>query len=306
VTRNYLDSHKVQDHIQNLIQDVLRAQPADPYRYMLQSLRKERASQEAARIATPAGTQEGDAVAQQQMQAKTPAPLAPKPPEGPNTRGSLRKQNAKVTPEGQQQSNPEAAPEAAAAKAPLVPKPPDQPPPGGSPRKARPSGGSKEVISPPAKPTKGISEERIMARTSIGMLFLGPRVALEVEQSLREKEQQSFSAAFASQVVSKTRNAIGAKKQKDIIDFFGAPREVVRSEARGSILTLYKTSAQLLEPENRRAIVKWTVNLAIRSAAVRIGNDQEKRQQCYRRMSAPTPIVNLDTSTSWAAILGSK
>lgn len=40
VTRDYLDHHQLQQRIQSLIQDVLREQPENPYKYMLQQLRK--------------------------------------------------------------------------------------------------------------------------------------------------------------------------------------------------------------------------------------------------------------------------
>lgn len=42
VTKDYLDTHHLQQRIQNLIQDVLTEQPEDPYRYMLEQLKKVR------------------------------------------------------------------------------------------------------------------------------------------------------------------------------------------------------------------------------------------------------------------------
>jgi len=48
VAREYLESHNLQQRIQTLIQDVLRVQPDDPYRFMLSQLRS---SQDGARPA---------------------------------------------------------------------------------------------------------------------------------------------------------------------------------------------------------------------------------------------------------------
>lgn len=68
VTRDYLDHHQLQQRIQSLIQDVLREQPDNPYKYMLQQLRKTKGANRAEK-------QESE-------------PLVPRAPEGPKPDGS--------------------------------------------------------------------------------------------------------------------------------------------------------------------------------------------------------------------------
>jgi len=77
-TKDYLDSHHLQQRVQGLIQDVLREQPLDPYRYMLNQLRKVQAGEEAL---PEIPKKEGDALAE----SKEKEPLVPKPPEQPKT-----------------------------------------------------------------------------------------------------------------------------------------------------------------------------------------------------------------------------
>merc|ERR1719150_863492 len=52
VTRDYLDHHQLQQRIQSLIQDVLREQPDDPYRYTLEQLRRSQAAKGAEPVPT--------------------------------------------------------------------------------------------------------------------------------------------------------------------------------------------------------------------------------------------------------------
>lgn len=69
LTRDYLDHHQLQQRIQSLIQDVLREQPENPYKYMLEQLRKTQAEKSTKKDGTP------EEAAKQ--------PLAPRPPEQP-------------------------------------------------------------------------------------------------------------------------------------------------------------------------------------------------------------------------------
>lgn len=80
VTRDYLDRHQLQQRIQSLIQDVLREQPDNPYKYMLEMLKKEKDP------ATAKQTQE-------------PKPLVPRPPEQPKpeTRPGAARHQVAVT-----------------------------------------------------------------------------------------------------------------------------------------------------------------------------------------------------------------
>lgn len=75
VTRDYLDHHQLQQRIQSLIQDVLREQPENPYKYMLTQLRNAKgggANDKEQAIASSAASPSQDA-----------KNAAPRPPEGP-------------------------------------------------------------------------------------------------------------------------------------------------------------------------------------------------------------------------------
>lgn len=73
--RDYLEQHKLQHQLQALIQDVLRAQPGDPFAFMAESLREGR--RERVEAMQPAA---GEAKAKG---AVVCPPLAPRPPEKP-------------------------------------------------------------------------------------------------------------------------------------------------------------------------------------------------------------------------------
>lgn len=83
LTRDYLDHHQLQQRIQSLIQDVLREQPENPYKYMLGQLRKAKGG---------AGATKPEAATPAQPKAAAPKeaakPLVPKPPAGDKPEGS--------------------------------------------------------------------------------------------------------------------------------------------------------------------------------------------------------------------------
>lgn len=79
LTRDYLDHHQLQQRIQGLIQDVLREQPDNPYKYMLETLRKTKGDGGAKRdLAADLAK-----AAPQAAAPEKPKPLAPRPPDQP-------------------------------------------------------------------------------------------------------------------------------------------------------------------------------------------------------------------------------
>jgi hypothetical protein len=70
LARDYLDKHQLQQRIQSLIQDVLREQPDNPYKHMIQQLRQSRGESSA----TETKPQEA-------------MPMVPRPPEQPKPDG---------------------------------------------------------------------------------------------------------------------------------------------------------------------------------------------------------------------------
>jgi hypothetical protein len=102
MTRDYLDHHQLQQCIQKLIQDVLRVQPDNPYKYMLEQLRKENGSNATALYKGLATAQsKTDAVADSQE------PLVPRPPEKPKPDGP----RGRSIPSSSAPSAPSAAPQ---------------------------------------------------------------------------------------------------------------------------------------------------------------------------------------------------
>eukprot|EP00931_Biecheleriopsis_adriatica_P068120 TRINITY_DN42149_c0_g1_i1.p1 TRINITY_DN42149_c0_g1~~TRINITY_DN42149_c0_g1_i1.p1 ORF type:complete len:385 (-),score=92.27 TRINITY_DN42149_c0_g1_i1:118-1272(-) len=81
VKKDYLDSHHLQQRIQGLIQDVLREQPDDPYRYMLSQLRKVQAGE----ASLPDGPREEAAT---EAPAEPKEALVPRPPDKPKPAGN--------------------------------------------------------------------------------------------------------------------------------------------------------------------------------------------------------------------------
>eukprot|EP00929_Paragymnodinium_shiwhaense_P095492 TRINITY_DN5665_c0_g1_i1.p1 TRINITY_DN5665_c0_g1~~TRINITY_DN5665_c0_g1_i1.p1 ORF type:complete len:329 (+),score=84.62 TRINITY_DN5665_c0_g1_i1:106-1092(+) len=81
-TRQYLEQHQLQYCIQGLIQDVLQEQPTDPYRYMLQQLRR---CQGGGDVRAPVPTVE--AATQNAARIEEQSKLMPHPPAGPKPGG---------------------------------------------------------------------------------------------------------------------------------------------------------------------------------------------------------------------------
>mmetsp|Transcript_49905 Transcript_49905/g.93543 ORF Transcript_49905/g.93543 Transcript_49905/m.93543 type:complete len:354 (-) Transcript_49905:295-1356(-) len=90
LTRDYLDHHQLQQRIQSLIQDVLREQPENPYKYMLEQLRKAQAEKSKKDEPTPAA---------EQASAEAPKqPMAPRPPAQPKPEKTGRNLHSQTKP----------------------------------------------------------------------------------------------------------------------------------------------------------------------------------------------------------------
>eukprot|EP00930_Biecheleria_cincta_P092910 TRINITY_DN8299_c0_g1_i3.p1 TRINITY_DN8299_c0_g1~~TRINITY_DN8299_c0_g1_i3.p1 ORF type:complete len:208 (+),score=42.95 TRINITY_DN8299_c0_g1_i3:59-625(+) len=76
VTKDFLNQHHLHRRVQGLIQDVLREQPQDPYRYMLTQLRKVQAGEE---TLPEVPLKEGAALAAAAAEAVAANPPAEKP-----------------------------------------------------------------------------------------------------------------------------------------------------------------------------------------------------------------------------------
>jgi len=74
-TREYLQTHNLQQRVQNLIQGLLESKPEDPYRFMVDELRRSR---------QPRRSKEG-------TDADEAAPKVPRPPDGPSPKVRFRR-----------------------------------------------------------------------------------------------------------------------------------------------------------------------------------------------------------------------
>eukprot|EP00929_Paragymnodinium_shiwhaense_P021915 TRINITY_DN14163_c0_g1_i1.p1 TRINITY_DN14163_c0_g1~~TRINITY_DN14163_c0_g1_i1.p1 ORF type:complete len:281 (-),score=85.22 TRINITY_DN14163_c0_g1_i1:163-1005(-) len=82
MSNEYLDKHKLQAQIQGLLEDVLRVQPDDPFRYMITQLQRRKGG-DGSESPTPAPTA-GKAPEATKTAEATPAPaIVPKAPAGP-------------------------------------------------------------------------------------------------------------------------------------------------------------------------------------------------------------------------------
>lgn len=296
--REYLVKHQLQQRIQSLIQDVLKAQPDDPYGFMLQSLKKDKLKPESCK------QEIGEASAAIKEAEK---PQASPPP----VRESLK--------------------EAAEAKAEprMVPKPPECPKPvNDSPRKVGSfKATSQEAAPPPSVPAAEAkapveeeakssalvgredarSEARKVARASIGMVMMAPRITDQAWASLREKVQAETSSAIAASAVAVSSQAVIDKVQRC---------QDPKYQARASILLVLQNLAPFTTREHHLALTRYATNSLIRAASSCISRgDAQRRQECFTKasehpddsgnLSVPKPIVSLASEGgSWGSWLG--
>lgn len=109
LAQEYLTEHRLQARLQELIQDVLRVQPENPYRHMLQSLRSQPPSQGPPAHAPAAGGAEEAAAAEAAAAAVAQTPLLPRPPSGPSPGGAGPRKARQVAAADQARASPGAA-----------------------------------------------------------------------------------------------------------------------------------------------------------------------------------------------------
>eukprot|EP00928_Gymnodinium_smaydae_P029775 TRINITY_DN2232_c0_g2_i1.p1 TRINITY_DN2232_c0_g2~~TRINITY_DN2232_c0_g2_i1.p1 ORF type:complete len:365 (-),score=94.75 TRINITY_DN2232_c0_g2_i1:196-1290(-) len=163
-TRTYLEHHQLQSRIQSLIQDVLREQPANPYKYMMESLKSSRsAAEKEEEPKVPAAAAPPAAPAPEAASAPE-EPLVPRPPAGPKPDGS---------------------------KAPAG-------------RVFRKAGSTDAVGSANQQSGGAKGEEAInIARATIGLLLRAAPCKDVAEESLRHCAQQSVARSLSRSIVTK-------------------------------------------------------------------------------------------------------
>jgi len=309
LAQEYLATHKLQARLQDLIQDVLRQQPDDPYRYMLEQLKVLKASGEdaakqasaapsapaaSAALAASPGAASSEAVAEPvASSAAQQAPLVPKPPAGPAPSGGAPRRSRNHANGVQQVKLEEAAAPAESAVVAQLPALAAE---------------AEAAMQPPAAASSASEarlenrlEARKAARASISMLFRTDRVAQEVAFDQRCQVQASTARSMTSSVMDKAMDHRLCQVQRE---------NTVAVQAKATCRMLYAKAIVLHSMEYRSAVARWAVGLAVLGAVNGIVADQEKRAACFitdtglRRLSTPMPIVNLCVdSISWGACL---
>lgn len=267
LTRDYLDHHQLQQRIQSLIQDVLREQPENPYKYMVEQLRK---SQDGTR--SKESTQSSDQA--------TPAPAAA--------------ETAAAQPAAAPVTTQEPAP-----SAPAVPRPPEQPKPSSTRgRNAKLSVKGPEVAKIDDFGDDDASyvptgEAQVAARFSVTNLLRMPLCQKAAEQSLRNSARSAAAVSMSGLVLNSVKEKIAAEVSQP------PQKGHVRSLARSSLALAMEGAATLLSPEYQRAVCSWARYVAYRGAGQLLGATDQGR-----RCSMPTPIVFLQTEGgSWGSWL---
>jgi len=268
----YLERHKLQQRIQGLIQRVLKAQPADPYRFMVDCLRNSDSARDACGgAATP------------------PSPMLSE---------LLRSvPGLAVAPAGEAKTE-------APAGAPLVPRPPGGAPPASpSFRKARAQAASGQPQAPEEPPAAQRGLARQASRGFIDEVLATPRISLAASDSVRAGVHESVARGCVDGILGRARERV--------LDEFLRSQDT-RVQARAACCDVYRRASVLLHPVYRSAVTRWATRALMRSAANIIGDDMEMRRACFvnndphRRMSVPQPIVFLSSEHSgWSTWLSS-
>lgn len=273
-TQEYLETHKLQQRLQDLIQDVLREQPNNPYRYMVEKLK---------------------------VMKKTGCEVANPSTNGPEATPS----STEATELAAALVSAEAAKSSTAVPAVLgcheVPKPPAGPPPEGNPRKARQFAAQDAHKS---ECQKGKREQaRSAARASLGMVFGSSPVGREVVYDQRLQVQRTIALELGTEIM---KQAISQHNHGlEIVNS-------ARGQSKVLTKSLYRSSTLLMSWDYRHSIVRWAVGTSIRGACNKIYSDPESRPGCInkasgRRVSLPTPIVYLKTDNpSWGESLSGR
>eukprot|EP00927_Polykrikos_kofoidii_P053635 TRINITY_DN48226_c0_g1_i1.p1 TRINITY_DN48226_c0_g1~~TRINITY_DN48226_c0_g1_i1.p1 ORF type:complete len:409 (+),score=54.87 TRINITY_DN48226_c0_g1_i1:99-1325(+) len=300
--KDYIDQHNMQSHIQSLIQDVLRDQPGDPYKYMLEQLKQSQA------IKATGG-------AHKVMSAAVEVPAA---------------KNACKTPSEQLMSPSQATPpetdkaevsEPLVPRAPAAPRRPDQPRPVHTGRVVRLSGGSGsgngvlQTLSQPVtqacegKPkageiqaspeiasVRGSSEARACAKVVVGHVLRMPSCVNVAVESIKEDERITFARKVY-------RLVLPIARQNCMV-----PEATIRQQGQTLSQRLYNRSSVLLSPEYNRSLGISVLQFVYKQAAAIISAKEEWAEEDFLKgeeRRVPTPIVHLTSSNSWSQWLGS-
>jgi len=173
MTRDYLDRHQLQQRIQGLIQEVLREQPDNPYKYMVEQLRNAQGNSTA--VGSTNQTKESPVLAVKRVE-EAKQPLEPRSPDKPKPEGSRGR------------SIPNASSQAAV-----------------------PSTSKKSTLLPPGARPQPSTEVQAAARFSVVQMLHGRSCRVAAEQSLRSMARRLCAEALTGLVVNSSKEKVIAE-----------------------------------------------------------------------------------------------
>lgn len=188
-TRDYLDHHQLQHRVQCLIQDVLRDQPVDPFRHMLQLLKQWKAN--GGELPKSHGEAAPDKASAAAPTAGQEAPLVPRPPDKPK-------------------------PEKSGASRPV----------GGRTLVGASETAAPDEHRPWAH--TGLSEAQLAAKESIHMVLNSPRCTKIGEQSLRQETCADAAVRMSNQILTKVTDRVCGQDDAAAASIRVQARQVVR------------------------------------------------------------------------------
>jgi len=302
MTREYLERHKLQQHIQSLIQDVLRDQPTEPYKHMIAQLKdvqRERRGEPVARpqklppITVPRPAKAEPPSPEPSKSATSPSQPAPAPvesaqPLAPATTGKDEKSAAAAPVEAR----------------PLEPKPPTSPkPPGDSGtyggRKLKPTapeGGDNSTVERGKQRmvTTEFDDTITIARQILRMVMRSPPCLQVAAEVFRQAERRKMTEMICGNVFANAYDKVVKKAELE-----ASPRHQAKALLRLSLTG----AAVLCSSEYKQSVVKMSCSFIFRSAFNVISKQDEWAEECICAIEGheylPTPFVKLTSEGSW-------
>lgn len=315
VVTGYLSKHKLTEKFENLIQDVLQEQPDDPFKCMLDALKRARSVDATTIVAR-------DTCEQEKM--------------GKN---ACSKANGCDTAS------------ATLPRQPLIPRPPEGPPPA---RKRRPPDGLHKAAGTSICTGCPCEKKVSVAKVVITHVMHSPSVQKAAQESVREVVRKEVSHALATKILASARARVEVNKMGlDNVGMVAqdtnchtlencsscTSNQYLKALARFSVSMLLRGAASAMASQEHlqeanlsleegrersvpapighsvesgsiftssgylQALSRFSVNMLFRGAALAVASHEqllEKQvREAGRRKSLPAPIVSLHAERSW-------
>lgn len=308
LNREYLEHHKMESRIQTLILDVLREQPGDPYRYMLEQLRQYQANKKpaAAKCGRVLEKPIADEVvrslpspaapAKAEEESEPPQPLVPRPPAVPR----LPEQPKPAHTGRVLRNSGDGASSGKALPTPTPPTPPAKPA-SQAPRPRPQLKTAKSQHFSEAAAVENRGEAKLGAQYAIGQVLRMPACAKVAAEASKDEERVVFAKRLVRQTLSKAReNCIAVANAAALKELAAAHPRAQAVHVRKRV---YASAAHALSEEMRTKAGTLIRRLAF-DGAVRISSADEHRAEkdllTAEDLRNPMPIVLLGAGQSWS------